>query len=78
MLLLKHSHEDFLTNAMHQHREIIESNKYTMLKERKSHNLQKVKAKDNITLSYDGPSQNHQASTNGLKLYIRAIIESKA
>ena len=43
-----------------------------------AHDSQIVRAKENLKLSYGGPAKDkHQATTNGLKLYVRAIIESE-
>ena len=41
---------------------------------KRTHDLQIVRAEGNLKLSYD----KHQAPTNGLKLYVRAVIESEA
>ena len=37
-----------------------------------------VRAEENLKLSYGGPNQGQaSAPTNGLKLYLRAVIESE-
>ena len=43
------------------------------------HDSQIVRATGNLKFSYGGPVKDkHQAPTNGLKLYVRAVIESEA
>ena len=45
----------------------------------KAHGSQIVKPKENLKLSYGGPSQQQaSAPNNGLKLYAMAVIESEA
>ena len=41
------------------------------------HGSQTVRAKDNLELSYAGPSQGQSLGTNGLKLYVLAVIDSE-
>ena len=46
---------------------------------KRAHDSQKVRAKENLKLSYSRPSQRHISGTNlQIKLYIRAVIESEA
>ena len=57
------SHEGFLTNAMYHHRETIKLTHYDDTKKR-VHDWQIVRAKENIKLSYGGPSQRQASGTN--------------
>ena len=43
-----------------------------------AHDSQKVRAKENLKLSYGGPANdNRQAPTDGLKPYVRSVIKSE-
>ena len=49
-----------------------------MMKQKRAHDLKIVRAKENLNTSYGEPSQRQTSGqTNGLKLYDRAVTESK-
>ena len=62
------SHGGLLTIAMYHHRETIHYDET----EKRAHNSQIVRAKENLKLSQGGP-----ATTKHQALYARAIIESE-
>ena len=46
---------------------------------KRAHDSQIVRAKENLKFATVGPATDkHQAPTHGLKLYVRAVIESEA
>ena len=53
-----------LTNAIYHHRETIKSNQHIMMIQKRAHDSQIVRAKENLKLSYGGPSQRQASGTN--------------
>ena len=66
------SHRGFLANAKHHHRETIKSNYYTIMKQKRAHDSQIVRAKENPKLIHSGPSQRQAPDTNQ---WIKGLIQ---
>ena len=70
-------HGGVLTNAMYHHGLIKLTHHDETMK--RAHDSQIVRANENHKLSHGGPAtDNHQAPTQRLKLFVRAVIESEA
>ena len=63
----------FLTIAMYERNNIIKYTHYDETKQ-KAHDLQIVRAKGNLKLSYDGSRQKQKSGTNQPKLNFRAVL----
>ena len=58
------------------HHSLIKLTHYDETKKRAHDSQVAMIAKEDLKLSHGGPSQRQASGTNGLKLYVRAVIES--